>query len=130
MIGSWKFPALAIASLFGAVAFLCPACGGGGADRPAPASGSSAAAADVAAIATVEFDVEGMTCGGCATATKIALEKLDGVRSAEASYDDESGAGRAVVVYDPARVSPERMIEAVEAIGFHPTPQSSEGSGR
>lgn len=28
--------------------------------------------------------------------------------------------GRAVVVYDSARVSPERMIEAVEAIGFQP----------
>lgn len=129
MIGSWKLPALAIAGLFGTVAFLCPACGGGGADSPAAASGSSAAAADVAAIETVEFDVEGMTCGGCATATKIALEKLDGVRSAEASYDDESAAGRAAVVYDPARVSPERMIEAVEAIGFHPT-RSPGGGGR
>lgn len=40
------------------------------------------------------------------------------------------GAGEAVVEYDPAKVSPERMVEAVEAIGFHPTPRSSGGASR
>jgi copper chaperone len=121
MMGSWRLPALAIAGLFGAVAFLCPACGGAGAENPAPISDASTTAADEVTVETVEFDVDGMTCGGCAAATEIALERLDGVRSADASYHDDSGAGRAVVEYDPTRVSPERMIDAVEAIGFHPT---------
>lgn len=129
MIGSWKLPALAIAAVLGFVGFLCPACGGGGAESPAT-SGSSSATAVAAAIETVEFDIVGMTCGGCATATEVALERLDGVQSAEASYDDETGAGHAAVEFDPARISPERMIEAVEAIGFHPTRRSPRGGGR
>lgn len=129
-MGSWKLPALAVAAVLGSVGFFCPACGGGGAESPAPAPSSSTAATGGTAIATVEFDVEGMTCGGCATATEVALERLDGVKSAEASYDDESGIGSAVVEFDPDRVSPESMIEAVEAIGFHPTPRSPGARGR
>ncbi|MGH7556221.1 MAG: heavy-metal-associated domain-containing protein [Gemmatimonadota bacterium] len=119
MIGSWKLPAFAVAGAIGTVAFLCPACGGGGrAEGRSPsvsepaASTTSVGAPAEAVIERVEFDVAGMTCGGCATATEIALERLDGVRSAEAEYDEETGAGRAVVRYDSARVSPERMIEA------------------
>ncbi|MFN2421295.1 MAG: heavy-metal-associated domain-containing protein [Gemmatimonadota bacterium] len=136
MIGSWKLPALAVAGAIGAVTFLCPACGRGGrAEGPSPsvsepaASTTGAAGAPSAAIATVEFDVAGMTCGGCATATEVALKRLDGVRSAEAEYDEETGAGRAVVQYDPAKVSPERMIEAVDAVGFHPTVRAHGGGG-
>lgn len=141
MIVSWKLPVFAVVGLFGAAAFLCPACGRGGrAENPTPAaspsaaspasSGASAASVATAPFQTVEFDVAGMTCRGCATATEIALERLDGVRSAEAAYEDESGAGRAVVEYDPAKVSPERMIETVEAIGYHPTLRSPGGGGR
>lgn len=120
VIGSWKLPALAVAAVTGYVGFFCPACSGGGAETPAPASGSSTAAVAGASIETVEFDVDGMTCGGCAAATEIALKRLDGVRSAEATYEDENASGRAVVEYDPAKVAPERMIDAIEAIGYHP----------
>lgn len=130
MIGSWKLHALVVAAVLGYIGFFCPACGTGGAETPGPAAGSSTATADAAAIETIEFDVHGMTCGGCATATEVALKRLDGVQSAEASYDGETGAGSAVVQYDPARISPERMIEAVEAIGYHPTPRSPGGGGR
>lgn len=131
MKSSCKISALAIGGLIGAVALLALACGRGGrAEGPSPAvseptasttaeAGAPSAAA-AAGMATVEFDVAGMTCGGCAIATEAALERLDGVRSAEASYDDETGAGRAVVEYDSAKVSPERMIEAIGAIGYHP----------
>lgn len=127
MIRSWKLPAFAVAGAIGAVAFLCPACNRGGRAEGPPPSVSEPAASTIAeagspsaAIEAVEFDVAGMTCGGCATATEIALKRLDGVRSAEAEYDEETGAGRAVVQFDPAKVSPQRMIEAVEAVGYHP----------
>lgn len=127
MIGSWKLPALGVVAVVGYVGFFCPACGRGGAESPVPVSGTSTASADATTIETVEFDVAGMTCGGCAMATEVALKRLDGVRSAEASYDEGTGAGSAAVQYDPARISPEGMIEAVEAIGFHPTVRSSGG---
>ena len=50
-----------------------------------------------------------MTCGGCAISARIVLERLDGVQSASVDYDTRT----AVVTYDAARVSPERMIAAL-----------------
>ncbi len=130
MIGSWKLPTLAIAGLVSAVGFLCPACGRSDeAKGPAPGSrpasvAASPAAVPSASVKTIEFDVAGMTCGGCAIATEAALERLDGVQTAEATYDEESGGGRAMIEYDATKITPERLVEAVEAIGFHPTLRS------
>ena len=60
---------------------------------------------------TVVLNVEGMTCGACATSVKIVLKKVDGVLDAHVSYQKK----RAVVKYDPGRVSPAQMIEAIES---------------
>ncbi|MFQ5890468.1 MAG: heavy-metal-associated domain-containing protein [Gemmatimonadota bacterium] len=71
---------------------------------------------------TAEFEVDGMSCGGCALATELALKKLDGVASAVAEYDDETGEGRCTVEYDPALVSPNRLITTINDVGFVATP--------
>jgi copper chaperone CopZ len=47
-----------------------------------------------------------MTCGGCATTARLALQRVQGVYRAEVSYDSTS----AVVWYDPVRTSPELFI--------------------
>lgn len=78
---------------------------------PAPAQ------AVPAGLARVQFQVKGMTCGGCAIGTRAALRKLDGVRQADASYER----GTAWAVYDPARVSPQQMITAIAALGYTAT---------
>lgn len=54
----------------------------------------------------VKLAVRGMTCGGCATTARIALERVEGVHRAEVSYDSAS----AVVLYDAEKTSPERFI--------------------
>lgn len=59
---------------------------------------------------TATLGVEGMTCGACATSVKIVLTKLDGVADAKVSLDDK----KAVVTYDPAKVTPEKMVEAIQ----------------
>jgi copper chaperone CopZ len=64
-----------------------------------------------------KFAVAGMTCGACAAATRIALERLDGVDEAGASYKDES----AWVCYDPARITPAQMEHAIGTLGYRPT---------
>ena len=74
-----------------------------------------------ARLATAEFRVNGMTCGGCALATEMAVKKLDGVRSADASYDEATGEGRCTVEYDPDRVTTERISTAIEEAGFTPS---------
>jgi len=76
-----------------------------------------------AELAVAEFDVDGMTCGGCALATEFALKKLDGVVSADASFDEATGEGRCTVKYDPGLVSPEQMVIAITDVGFTATPR-------
>ena len=71
----------------------------------------------LAATRSVTFDVRGWTCGSCAAATRIALKKLDGVESVNIAFDK----GEAAVVYDDARVTPERMIQAIERLGYRAT---------
>ena len=72
------------------------------------------AAAPAAAVATARFKVSGMTCAGCETTIKLALEKTPGVRGSEVSYER----GEAVVEYDPRLTTPEKLREAISATGY------------
>ena len=57
--------------------------------------------------ATVRLQISKMTCGGCATAARLALRRLAGVHSAQVSYDDSLG----IVRYDPKRLTPAQITE-------------------
>lgn len=113
----WKPPLLAASLALGA-GLWCPACGSGGSETGA--STERAETETTADLATVDFDVRGMTCGGCALATKAAVQRLDGVRTADAGYEGESGAGWARVEFDPERVTPEEIAQAISGIGYEP----------
>jgi len=67
-----------------------------------------------AATKTVTLEVKGWTCGSCAAATRIALKKLDGVEDVKTDMQN----GEATVTYDDAKVSPEKMIPAIERLGY------------
>lgn len=73
-----------------------------------------AAAGDEAATTVSTFAVQGMTCGGCEVGVEMKVEELDGVESVEASYKE----GTARVTYDPAQVTPEQIIAAIEELGY------------
>lgn len=60
--------------------------------------------------------IEGMMCGHCEMTVKKALEKLDGVQSAEVSHEK----GQAVVTLQ-ADVSDDVLRSAVEAKGYKVT---------
>ncbi len=40
---------------------------------------------------------------------------MDGVEQVEVNYEDR----KATVVYDPAKVTPPQLVDAVNATGFH-----------
>jgi Cu+-exporting ATPase len=61
----------------------------------------------------VELAVEGMTCASCAARIERKLNKLDGV-SASVNYATET----ATVDYDPARVTPHSLVDAVAQVGY------------
>ncbi|MDW7709914.1 MAG: heavy metal-associated domain-containing protein [Deferrisomatales bacterium] len=67
--------------------------------------------------------LEGLTCAACAFAVKAALKRLDGVRDAKVSYRNKT----ATVFYDPAQVSPQELVAAVEQAGFRASIQEPSG---
>jgi len=58
--------------------------------------------------------LEDMTCASCASRIERALNKVEGAK-ATVNFATET----ATVAYDPAIASPDRLIEAVEKIGYH-----------
>ena len=117
-----------------AVALVGTACGEGsdgpaerspdaaapGRDTPRPEAPTPSEGGAPAELAVAEFAVEGMTCGGCALATEMAVRELDGVASADADYDEATGEGSCTVEYDPSVVTPDRIARAIRGAGFEP----------
>jgi mercuric transport protein len=66
---------------------------------------------------TVTLHIEGMTCGGCVIGVRKVLERLAGVQKAEVSYEKQ----RAVVTYDPDKVTVEQLIEAIKTLKYKAT---------
>ncbi len=69
--------------------------------------------------------VKGMTCGGCETAIKLAVKKLDGIVSVEADHKE----GRATVEYVKDKVTIEKIVEAINKTGFKASmPEKKDGA--
>ncbi len=60
------------------------------------------------------FAVSGMTCGSCAVTIRTALARMDGV----GPVDVDVAAGIATVGFDPERVSPLDIAQAISATGY------------
>jgi periplasmic mercuric ion binding protein len=63
------------------------------------------------------FEVSGWSCGSCASATRIALKKLDGVQDVKTDPDKKE----AIVTYDDSKVTTDRMVQAVAKLGYNAT---------
>ncbi len=73
----------------------------------------------------IELPITGMTCASCAARVEKRLNRLEGVE-ASVNYATETAA----VTFDPAAVAPERLVEAVEQVGYGarlPEAQGAEG---
>ena len=66
---------------------------------------------------TLDFEVRGMTCGGCTGSVQRALGKLDGVSLVDVTLRP----GGASVQTDPARVTAAQIEAAITALGFEAT---------
>ncbi|KAA3617251.1 MAG: hypothetical protein D8M58_03305 [Calditrichaeota bacterium] len=67
----------------------------------------------------VTLDVPGMNCASCPFTVQKSLKKLDGVVSAKATLENK----KAVVKYDPLKVTPKQMIEATKNAGYPSNPE-------
>jgi len=67
-----------------------------------------------AAGARITLSVEGMTCAACQATVQKALQRQPGVLDAAVNLMMKSAA----VTYDPARVQPEALVEAIRETGY------------
>lgn len=56
--------------------------------------------------------IDGMHCNACVNRVTKALEKVNGVKVNTVAI------GQARVAYDPARIGPEALLDAINSIGF------------
>lgn len=65
-------------------------------------------------IKQVVFNVEGMTCGGCALTIKKGLENLGGVNNARVTLEPPE----AIVDYNPNEISIKAIMETITNLGY------------
>jgi copper chaperone CopZ len=75
-------------------------------------------------LASVVIPVEGMTCFTCELTVESSLKRLPGVQDADAKVTEQA----AYVRYDPARVSLDALIAAINKTGYKAMRPSSQGS--
>lgn len=63
---------------------------------------------------SLRLKISGMHCEGCATTIKALLEREPGVRMVDVSFKG----GRARVLYDPAVVTEEAIVQLIEKSGY------------
>ncbi|WP_044896514.1 copper chaperone CopZ [Bacillus alveayuensis] len=63
---------------------------------------------------TITINVEGMTCNHCKMAVTNALKELNGVKNVDVHLEN----GTVDVEYDEAKVTVEKMKEAIEEQGY------------
>ena len=69
---------------------------------------------DNSSTSTTTVAIEGMTCGACTSAVEGAFKDVDGVQQFNISLLAE----RAVITHDMGRLNLDRIVEAIEDVGF------------
>lgn len=65
-------------------------------------------------LLTASFATTGMHCPSCSMLVKLDVGDLDGVES----VDSDHRIGMTTVTYDPDRVSPQQIAEAIATAGY------------
>ena len=65
----------------------------------------------------LELHIEGMHCGSCAVGIQMLTSQMDGVKSAEVSYEGKKG----VFEFDSAKTSKEAIIKSIAELGYTAT---------
>lgn len=72
-----------------------------------------------AAVQTVTLAVPGMTCAACPITVKRAISKVEGVSKTDVNFDKRE----AVVTFDDAKTSVQKLTKATEDAGYPSSPK-------
>ncbi len=67
---------------------------------------------------TIQYNLEGMTCGGCVNSVQRVLSNLEGVEGSKVEI------GKVLVTFDPSAISQTAIQEALSKTGFGVTEAS------
>lgn len=73
---------------------------------------------DASGLATLRVKIPSMDCDACAANIQRTLLKQSGIRDAQVTFKSKE----AVVQYDPAKLSPQDIIAAIDKTGFKAEP--------
>ncbi len=62
----------------------------------------------------IEMHIEGMHCGSCAVGIQMLTSQIDGVKSAEVSWEGKKG----VFEFDSSKVKKEDLVKAIAELGY------------
>ncbi len=69
------------------------------------------------AFSVANFEIKGMTCGGCSSGIMKGLADAEGVSKSNISYRDKAG----IVEYDSATTNPQKIADYITSMGFATT---------
>jgi len=69
---------------------------------------------DQSQLQTIEFEVIGMTCGGCEAHIEHAVGELQGIAEVKASYESE----KAIVKFDSSKTNLEEIEKAIKTTDY------------
>jgi Cu+-exporting ATPase len=92
-----------------------PGAHAGAESTKADAEPAAARAAEPTASKTVVIPVEGMSCMACVARVKKALGAVAGVTEVRVNLVERN----ARVKFDSSRVSPDRLADAINRLGYH-----------
>ena len=62
----------------------------------------------------LELHIEGMHCGSCAVGIQMLVSQMDGVNSAQVSYESKKG----IFEFDPVKTNREAIIKTISELGY------------
>ncbi len=71
---------------------------------------------------TLELDISGMHCAGCAAGIEGTLKNVEGIKSVSVNFATSKG----IFVINPAKISKEQIIQKIKELGYDATPNLEE----
>jgi copper chaperone CopZ len=124
-VGKWNKAVLCIATVFVWVTAAFPSLSSAviSAARPGADTCCATSAVSDGNFAVLRVKIPGMDCPACVLNIQAVLKKQAGVTEARVSFDTKE----AVVQYDATKISPEKIIAAIDETGFKVEPAMRRG---
>ncbi len=63
---------------------------------------------------TLELDISGMHCAGCAAGIEGTLKNLEGIKSVSVNFATSKG----IFVFNPSKITKEQIIQKIKELGY------------